>query len=107
MGCCCCWVLAGVGSRLGLGLAWMIGVPTLIVGGGGSFAFGLAGKVEKGPSCTERLLGGRPRSLPDAVLVVEGHALETAGPCLRRAREGDLLVDEGWADLGSSKGGLV
>lgn len=72
----------------------MIGVPTLMVGGG-SFAFGLAGKVEKGPSCTERLLGGRPRSLPDAVLVVEGHALETAGPCLRRARDGDLLVVEG------------
>ena len=90
--CCCCWLEAGVASRLGVGLAW-IGVPTLMVGG--SLAFGLAGKVEKGPSCTERLLGGRPRSLPDAVLVVEGQALETAGPCLRRAREGDLLAVEG------------
>ena len=79
-------------SRLGVGLAWM-GVPTLMVGV--SLALGLAGNVENGPSCTERLLGGRPRSLPDAVLVVEGHALETAGPCLRRAREGDLLAVEG------------
>lgn len=82
-----CWVLGGV-SRLGLGLVW-VGVPTLIVGV--SFALGLMGKVENGPSCTERLLGGLPRSLPEAVLVVDGHALETAGPCLLRLLFGDLL----------------
>lgn len=58
-------------------------------------AFGFAGNVENGPSCTERLLGGLPLSLPDAVLVVDGHALDTAGPCLRRARDGDLLAVEG------------
>ena len=79
-------------SRLGPGLA-CVGVPTLIVGV--SFAFGLTGNVENGPSCTDRLLGGLPLSLPDAVLVVDGHALETAGPCLRRVRDGDLLVLEG------------
>ena len=75
-------------SRLGLGLVW-VGVPTLIAGV--SFAFGLTGKVENGPSCTERLLGGLPRSLPDVVLLVDGHALETAGPCLFRFLFGDLL----------------
>ena len=90
-------------SRLGLGLV-CAGVLRLAVGV--SFALGLAGNVEKGPSCTERLLGGLPLSLPDAVLVVDGQALETAGPCLRRAL-GDLLVVEGWADFGASKGGLV
>lgn len=82
-----CWVLGG-SPWLGLGLVW-IGVPTLIIGG--SLAFGLTGKVEKGPSCTERLLGGLPRSLPEAVLLVEGQALETAGPCLLRFLFGDLL----------------
>ena len=82
-----CWVPGGV-SRLGLGLVW-VGVPTLIVGV--SFAFGLTGKVENGPSCTERLLGGLPLSLPEVVLVVDGQALETAGPCLLRLLFGDLL----------------
>lgn len=82
-----CWVFDDV-SRLGLGLVW-VGVPTLITGV--SFAFGLTGKVENGPSCTERLLGGLPRSLPEVVLLVEGHALETAGPCFFRFLFGDLL----------------
>ena len=92
-----CCVLGGV-SRLGLGLVWV----------GVSFAFGLTGKVENGPSCTERLLGGLPRSLPEVVLVVDGHALETAGPCLLRLLFGDLLeLVEGWADLGSSNAKLA
>ncbi len=82
-----CWVF-GVASRPGLGLVW-VGVPTLIVGV--SFAFGLTGKVENGPSCIERLLGGLPRILPEVVLLVVGHALETAGPCLLRFLFGDLL----------------
>ena len=73
-----------------------------------SLALGLAGKVEKGPSCTERLLGGLPLVLPDAVLVVDGQALDTAGPCFFRARDGDLLAFvDGWADSGSSKEGLA
>ena len=69
-----------------------------------SLVFGFTGNVENGPSCTERLLGGRPRNFPEAVPVVEGHALETAGVWRRRFREGgdDLVVlVEGWADLGS------
>lgn len=66
---------------------------------------GLAGKVEKGPSCTERLLGGLPRNLPAPLPVVDGHALETTGVCLLLARCGDLLVEEGRADFGSSKAG--
>ena len=74
---------------------------------GVSLPLGLAGNVEKGPSCTERLLGGLPRSLPEAVFDVDGQALETAGPCRLRVREGDLFVADGWADFGSSKGGLV
>ena len=72
---------------------------------GVSLVGGFAGKVEKGPSCTERLLGGRPRSLPAPFAVVDGHALETAGVCLRLVRFGDLLVEDGRADLGSSKAG--
>ena len=80
-------MLGGV-SRLGLGLAGG-GVPTLIAGF--SLVFGLTGKVENGPSCTDRLLGGLPRSLPEVALVVDGHALETAGPCLLRLLLNDLL----------------
>lgn len=58
---------------------------------GVSFVFGLAGKVEKGPSCTDRLLGGLPLSFPVEVLVLPGHALEIAGPCRFRERtEGEL-----------------
>lgn len=83
---------------------------TVVVGA--SLMFGLAGKVEKGPSWTERLLGGRPRILP-AVLPWEdeGQALETADTGRLRVREGDLLADaeleEGRADAGSSKAGLA
>jgi hypothetical protein len=48
--------------------------------GGPSLVFGLAGNVLYGPSRNERLLGGRPRSLPvDEVLLVD-HADDTAGP---------------------------
>lgn len=99
----------GVASRLGLALP-CVGVAPLPVPfafDGPFFPLGLAGKVENGPSWTLRLLGGRPRSFPDAVLVVDGHALETAGPWRRRVREGDLLafVVDGCADLGSSKEG--
>lgn len=82
----------GVASRLGLGLPCE-GVPIPVLGA--SLEFGLAGKVEKGPSCTERLLGGLPRSLPEAVLDVDGQALETTGPCLFRVREGDLFAVDG------------
>ncbi len=74
---------------------------------GASFVFGLAGKVENGPSWTERLLGGLPLIFPELEVAFEGHALEIAGPCFRRLREGDLAVEEGWADLGSSKEGLA
>ena len=51
---------------------------------GTSLPPGLAGKVENGPSVTERLLGGLPRSFPepeDALLPV--HADETPRPCRR------------------------
>ena len=50
---------------------------------------GLAGKVEKGPSRTERLLGGRPRSFPVRGFPDEGQAEDTAGPW-RRRRGGGL-----------------
>jgi hypothetical protein len=72
------WVL-GVASRLGLALP-CVGVPILVAAFDTSFPFGFAGKVENGPSWTLRLLGGRPRSFPDVVLVVDGQAEETAGP---------------------------
>lgn len=90
-------------ERLGLGLVafWVVGVGTLITGV--SFVFGLAGKVEKGPSCTERLLGGLPLSFPLGGFVLAGQALETPGPCRFRDRpEGDLPF-VGLADWGSSK----
>lgn len=72
-------------------------------GCGEPLADGFAGKVEKGPSVTDRLLGGRPRSFPDEVLALL-HALDTAGPCLFLDRD---LRPAGLADLGSSKEGLV
>ena len=42
------------------------------------------------------------------MLVVDGHALETAGPCLLRLLLGDLLeLVEGWAERGSSNARLA
>lgn len=69
---------------------------------GTSLPTGFAGKVEKGPSWTERLLGGLPLSF--AVLLLADQALETAGPCRFLERMGPTLAEEGIADLGSSKG---
>ena len=74
---------------------------------GASFVLGFAGKVEKGPSCTERLLGGLPRNFPLAPLLLPCHALETAGPCLFLDREGDFLLISGPADFGSSAEGVI
>ncbi len=71
---------------------------------GASLVFGFTGNVEKGPSCTERLLGGLPRSFPVAVPLLAGQALDTAGPCRFLERIGPTLADEGIADLGSSNG---
>ena len=67
---------------------------------GPSLVFGFAGNVTKGPSRTERLLGGRPRSFPVEEALLLGQAEETAGPCRRRERGFEL---EGvMADCGSS-----
>ena len=68
---------------------------------GPSFVFGLAGNVTKGPSRTDRLLGGRPRSFPVEEALLLGQADDTAGPWRRRERTFEL---EGViADCGSSK----
>jgi hypothetical protein len=86
---------------------------------GTSLLPGFTGKVEKGPSVTDRLLGGLPRSLPEAALPLLGHADETAGPCRRRDRglfgviaerdpsfqklvlfEEGVIADRGYADIG-------
>lgn len=90
-------------ERLGLGLVAfrVVGVATLIVGA--SLVFGFAGKVEKGPSCTERLLGGLPLSFPVGVLALAGQALDTTGPCRLRERPERDLPLVGLADKGSSK----
>ena len=53
---------------------------------GTSLLPGLAGNVENGPSVTFLFVGGLPRSLPVDELPLLGHAEDTAGPCLRRAR---------------------
>jgi hypothetical protein len=67
-----------IGVRLPDCLCTFIGVP--------SRPLGFTGKVTKGPSLTERLLGGRPRNFPlDEALLLD-QADETAGPCRRRAR---------------------
>lgn len=79
-------------------------VPILIIGA--SLVDGFAGKVENGPSCTERLLGGRPLSLPLSPLLPPCHALDTARPCLFLDR-GDLFALMGPADLGSSTEGVI
>lgn len=82
-----------------------MGVLTLIIGP--SFKLGFAGKVEKGPSWTDRLLGGLPRIFPVEGPLLPGQALDTAGP--RRFRDGpddDFPAEVGFADLGSSNEGL-
>ena len=79
-------------------------LETALFGMGESFAFGFAGNVEKGPSCTERLLGGLPLNFPVAVPLLADQALDTAGPCRFLERMGPTLADDGIADLGSSKG---
>lgn len=68
---------------------------------GPSLVFGFAGKVTNGPSRTERLLGGRPRSFPLEDVLLLGHAEDTAGPC--RLLDLDLEADGVVADCGSSK----
>ena len=80
------------------------GAPVTV---GVSLVGGFAGNVEKGPSCTERLFGGLPRTLPEPPLEVDDHALEIAGVCLLFARLGDLLDEVGFAELGSSNAGLA
>lgn len=94
-------------SRLGQGLVAWIGVLTLIAGV--LIIKGVAGKVEKGPSCTDRLLGGLPRSFPVVTVFEAGQALDTAGPCLFRTRLGGDFpaAEEGFADFGSSNEGLA
>lgn len=57
---------------------------------GPSLVFGFAGKVTKGPSRTERLLGGRPRSFPVEEALLLGQAEDTAGPWRRRERGFEL-----------------
>lgn len=57
---------------------------------------GLTGKVTKGPSLVERLLGGRPRGFPPGVVPLADQADETAGPWRRRAR--GLALDGVTAD---------
>jgi hypothetical protein len=68
---------------------------------GPSLVLGFAGNVTNGPSRTDRLLGGRPRSLPVDVVLLLGQADETAGPCRRRER--GLELEGVTADCGSSK----
>ena len=70
--------------------------PRLMVGP--SLVFEFAGKVENGPSRTERFDGGRPRNLPVNEPPLLDHADDTAGPCLRRER---LLLKGVIADCGS------
>ena len=67
---------------------------------GPSLVLGLAGNVTNGPSRTERLLGGLPRSLPVEEELLLGHAEETAGPWRRRDR---FELEGVIADWGSSK----
>ena len=74
-------VAGGVSSRADSGNAERVRSLT-----GPSLVLGFAGNVTKGPSLTERLVGGRPRSLPLGVVLLLGQADETAVPCLRRMR---------------------
>ena len=55
--------------------------------------------MTKGPSFTERFVGGRPRNFPFGVVVLLGQAEDTAVPCLRRMRS---FWDAVMADWGSS-----
>jgi hypothetical protein len=82
------WARSTIGVKFPVLRLMSIAEPSLFVG--------LAGKVTKGPSRTDRLLGGRPRSFPLEEAVLLDHAEETAGPCRRLAR--GLALDGVTAD---------
>jgi hypothetical protein len=87
------WARSTIGVRFP-GVLWISTIdPSRLVG--------FAGNVTKGPSRTDRLLGGRPRSFPVAELLLLDHADDTAGPCFRRAR--GFALEGVMADMGSSK----
>lgn len=71
------------GKKLGISESATIGVAV----GVSPMEPGLAGNVENGPSITERLLGGLPRSFPAEALPLLGHADDTAGPWRRLDRD--------------------
>lgn len=62
---------------------------------GTSRKLGFAGKVEKGPSCTDRLLAGLPLNFPVDFPPLLGQADETAGPCLLLDRPLGVIADCG------------
>lgn len=63
-------------GEFGLALLGVGGAPIPVAEDGEPFA----GKVENGPSCIVRLLGGLPRSFPVDDDVELGQAAETEGP---------------------------
>lgn len=75
------------------GVAVMLLSLKLIVGV--SFMLGFTGNVEKGPSVTDLLLGGRPLNLPAEALPLLGHADETAGPCRLRRLLFGVIAERG------------
>lgn len=71
-------LLSTIGVAVGV-LSWRLIFGT-------SLGDGFAGKVEKGPSWTDRLAEGLPLSFPEDVPPLLGQADETAGPWRRLAR---------------------
>lgn len=75
----CCSVVGGSEcalSTIGVRLPGFLLISIV----GPSLVLGFAGKVTNGPSRTERLLGGRPRSFPVEEALLLGQAEDTAGP---------------------------
>ena len=75
----CCSAIGGLDwarSTMGVSVAELRFMSMV----GPSLVFGFAGNVMKGPSLTERLLGGRPRSFPVDDVLLLGQAEDTAGP---------------------------
>ena len=67
-------------------------------------AFGFAGNDINGPSFTERFVGGLPRNFPFGVVLLLGHADDTAVPCLLLDR---IFCDCNAASSNAESGGCA
>lgn len=78
-------------ARCAVGVCIGVELRRLMTGAG--WVMGLAGNVENGPSATLRLLGGLPRSLPEAEPLFSGQAEDTVELRYRLRDLEDVIAD--------------